>query len=196
MRLDDGRICVAFGDVSGKGIPAALVMARLASAVQTTVQLARSLREGLQTVNDHMCKRASGGRFVTFVALLLDPRSHTVEIVNAGHRAPFLRTADGRVEALAPDVTGVPLGIVEGFEYESERRVVEPGDVIVLFTDGIDEAKSPGGEEYGAERLAACIGRTPKEAEIGAAVLQEVRAFSAGRPPSDDIALMTVTRSS
>jgi serine phosphatase RsbU (regulator of sigma subunit)/hemoglobin-like flavoprotein len=196
MRLDDGRICVAFGDVSGKGIPAALVMARLASAVQTTVQLARSLREGLQTVNDHMCKRASGGRFVTFVALLLDPRSHTVEIVNAGHRAPFLRTADGRVEALAPDVTGVPLGIVEGFEYESERRVVEPGDVIVLFTDGIDEAKSPGGEEYGAERLAACIERSRTESDIGPAVLEEVRAFSAGRPPSDDIALMTVSRSS
>lgn len=196
IQVPDGRVCIAFGDVSGKGVPAALVMSRLASAVQTTVQLARSLREGLRTVNDHMCQRAWGGRFVTFLGLLLDPERHTVEVVNAGHRAPLLRTAGGRVEPLAPEIAGVPLGILEGYDYESAERTLESGDAVVLFTDGIDEATSPGGEQYGDERLAACIARTGEEADIGPAILREVRAFSAGRPPTDDIALVTVARTS
>ena len=136
------------------------------------------------------------GRFVTFVAVLLDPAKHTIELVNAGHRAQFLRGADGRVEELEPDIAGVPLGIVEGFEYEVARRPLEPGELILLFTDGIDEARSPSGEQYGAERLAAFLERAPREAPgVAPALLDEVHAFSAGRPPSDDIALVTIARS-
>lgn len=195
VELPDGRVCLAFGDVSGKGVPAALVMARLASAVQTTVRLARDLGEGIRTLNDHMCERAWGGRFVTFLAVLLDPKRHQIEWVNAGHRAPLLRTADGRVEELAPEIAGVPLGILEGFDYETARRSLDPGDWLVLFTDGIDEARNPAGEQYGIDRLAALVARAPRGPEaLADVILEETHAFSAGRPPSDDIALVTVGR--
>lgn len=193
--VPDGRICVAFGDVAGKGVPAAIVMSRLASAVQTSVRLTADLRTVIATLNEHMCQRAWGGRFVTLVVLLLDPVRHTLQIVNAGHRAPLVRRADGSVEELAPEVTGVPVGILEDFEYEMAEGPVGPGDVIVLFTDGIDESRNPSGEFYGIERLRAFLGRAPGDAQaIGRALLDEIHAFSAGRPPSDDIAILTLSR--
>jgi serine phosphatase RsbU (regulator of sigma subunit) len=193
--VPDGRICVAFGDVAGKGVPAAIVMSRLASAVQTSVRLTADLGTVISTLNEHMCQRAWGGRFATLVGLLLDPVEHTLQIVNAGHRAPLVRRADGSVEELAPEATGVPVGILEDFEYEVAEGQVDPGDVIVLFTDGIDESRNPSGEFYGIERLRAFLGRAPGDAQaLGRALLDEIHHFSAGRPPSDDIAILTLSR--
>jgi serine phosphatase RsbU (regulator of sigma subunit) len=193
--LPDGRICVAFGDVAGKGVPAAIVMSRLASAMQTSVRLTADLAVAVATVNEHMCRRAWGGRFATLLGLILDPMRHTLQIVNAGHRAPLVRRADGRVEDLAPEITGVPVGILDDFEYEVAETRIAPGDVILLFTDGIDESRNPSGEFYGIERLRAFLGRAPGDAQaLGASLLDEIHAFSAGRPPSDDIAILTLAR--
>jgi len=193
--VPDGRLCVAFGDVAGKGVPAAIVMSRLASAMQTSVRLTADLGTVIATLNEHMCQRAWGGRFVTLVSLFLDPVRHALQVVNAGHRAPLVRRSDGRVEELAPEITGVPVGILEDFEYEMAEWPIEPGDVIVLFTDGIDESRNPSGEFYGIDRLRAFLACATGDARaIGRALLDEIHAFSAGRPPSDDIAILTISR--
>ncbi len=191
----DGRFCLAFGDVSGKGVAAALVMARLASAIQATVQVASDLGSAMASVNDHMCHRSWGGRFATLVGLLIDPVRHVAELANAGHRAPLVRRAAGGVEEFAPDVAGLPIGIVDGQAYAVGELALEPGDVILLFTDGIDESRSAAGELFGVDRIRKILGSGPPDPEgLGRALLEAVHAHSAGRPASDDIALLAVSR--
>jgi len=178
-----------------EGVAAALVMARLSSAIQTTVQLTGDLGASVARVNDHMCERAWGGRFVTLLGLFLDPVRHVVQLVNAGHRAPLVRTADGRVQDLAPEVAGVPVGILPGERYAVAERSLEPGDLLLLFTDGIDESRSASGGFYGLERLRRFLARCPQRgADLGRALLGEIHAHSAGRPASDDIAILTLHR--
>ncbi len=193
--VPDGRLCIAFGDVAGKGVAAALVMARLSSAIQSTVQLSPDLGAAMERVNDHMCQRAWGGRFVTLLGMLLDPVRHVVQLVNAGHRAPLLRSASGRVAEFSSSATGIPIGIVDGVSYPVAERTLDPGDTLLLFTDGIDEARSASGEFYGVERVREFVERCPHDAaDLGRALLDEIHAHSAGRPASDDIAIMTIRR--
>jgi serine phosphatase RsbU (regulator of sigma subunit) len=193
--LDENKICMSFGDVSGKGVPAAIIMARLASAVQSTMRFTHDVCDAISAINSHMCHRAAEGRFATFVLLILDLAAHTVWLANAGHRPPLVLRADGALEDLGLSAVGPPLGVTDGQTYEAVSRDVGLRESIMLFTDGVDEAMNPASERYGMDRLKAFLDRSSyRPGDLGLALLTDIRTHTAGRPPSDDITILTITR--
>lgn len=194
--IKSGKVCLAFGDVAGKGVPASLVMSRMSSVVRSTFNHLDDAADAVIEINNHMCDKSVEGRFVTFVATLLDPSTHAVQFVNAGHMSPMIRRADGTVEELEDDAAGVPIGVMEDFPYQQVSRTVEAGDTVVIYTDGVSEAMDPESELYGLERLRDFISRTPGTAsELGTAIREDVRRHAQGRPQNDDITLMVFGRS-
>ncbi|MGD9857950.1 MAG: PP2C family protein-serine/threonine phosphatase, partial [Planctomycetaceae bacterium] len=193
--VKNGKYCLAFGDVAGKGVPASLVMSRLASVVRSTFQHVDQVDEAVAQINDHMCDKAVEGRFVTFVATLLDPAAHSISVVNAGHMSPIVRKADGTIEELPTDAVGVPLGVIEGFPYTPVEKKLDPGDTIVIYTDGVSEAMNHNSELYGLDRLRTFISQGPVHAdELGASVRADVKKHAAGRAQNDDITMMVFGR--
>jgi phosphoserine phosphatase RsbU/P len=193
--LKSGKVCLAFGDVAGKGVPASLVMSRMSSVVRSTFNHMDDAAAAVCEINNHMCDKSVEGRFVTFVATLLDPRTHTVQFVNAGHMSPMIRHVDGTVEELEDDATGVPIGVMEDFPYEQVERTLRPGDTVVIYTDGVSEAMNFKGELYGLERLRKFICESPPAAsELGPLIREDVRGHADGRPQNDDITLMVFGR--
>jgi len=193
--LPGDRVCLAFGDVAGKGVPASLVMSRLSSVVQNTLEFVTEAGEAVRRINDHMCANAIEGRFVTFVLTMIDLRSNELSVVIAGHMSPMIRLADGTIEEFPEDSVGLPLGIVNGMEFEVNRRVLAPGETVVIYTDGISEAMDPSNELYGLERLRDKICHTVGGADVvGSAILTDVKRHAGGREQNDDITLMAVSR--
>jgi serine phosphatase RsbU (regulator of sigma subunit) len=134
------------------------------------------------------------GRFVTLALIRLDLRRHRYTLANAGHLPPLLLRADGTASFLGHDATGVPIGIDPSFAYESVEGTLEPGDSLVLYTDGVNEALGPDAELYGMDRLRACVSGITDPDQIGSTLLEDVRRFVAGRPPSDDLTILTISR--
>jgi len=195
FELPDGKICLSFGDVAGKGVPGAIIMARMASCVQATVRHVHEVVEAINDINDLMCAREVEGRFVTYVLVILDPKTHEVSLSNAGHSAPLIRRADGTVEQFNQEIAGPPIGVMEDYPFEGETRKLEPGDTILITTDGVDEAMNVAGELYTAERVVEFVKNGPAEAEeLGKQLLADVRRHAAGRSQSDDITIMTFGR--
>ena len=193
--LPDGRICLAFGDVAGKGVPASLVMSRLSSAVRNIVEYVSDAAEAVSRINNHMCAKAVEGRFVTFVLVQLDPRTHTMSVVNAGHMSPLIRHADRSIEELDQSAVGVPLGVVEGFPFQSVECSIQPGDCIVIYTDGVSEAMNSKSELYTIERLQAFVANgSARPSELGPAIREDVKQHAAGHEQNDDITLMVFGR--
>lgn len=193
--LGDGKICLSFGDVAGKGVPGAIIMARMHSCVQSTIRHLHDVVEAITAINDHMCDTNVEGRFVTYILAIVDTRNHTVELANAGHMAPIIRRANGTVEQFNEDLVGTPIGVLEGYPYESEIRTLEPGDMVVLVTDGVDEAMNPAGEFYTGERVLQFVRDGIPEAEtLGKSLLADVRRHANGRAQNDDITIMTFGR--
>jgi serine phosphatase RsbU (regulator of sigma subunit) len=146
-------------------------------------------------INDHMCAKAVEGRFVTFVLVVLNTRTHTMWVVNAGHMSPLVRHADGTVEELDESAVGVPLGVVEDFEYQAVESALKAGDCVVIYTDGVSEAMNPGSDLYGLDRLRTFVARSSgKPAEVGPAIREDVKRHAAGRAQNDDITLMVFGR--
>lgn len=197
FELGEGKICLSFGDVAGKGVPGALIMSRMSSCVQSTIRHVRDLVAAISAINDHMCDTSVEGRFVTYVLAVVDTVSNTVELSNAGHMSPIIRRADGSVEQFDEELVGTPIGVLEEYPYESETRELSPGDLIVFFTDGVDEAMNPAGELYGGDRLLEFVKQGPPSAdELGKTLLADVRRHANGRPQNDDITIMTFGRKS
>ncbi len=195
MNLSDGRIAIAFGDVAGKGVPASLVMSRLSSAVRNIVEFVHDAAEAVNRINDHMCAKAVEGRFVTFVLAVLDPREHSISLVNAGHMSPLVRHGDGEVVDFDESHVGVPVGVVEGFEFESVKSTLQPSDCMVIYTDGVSEAMNPESELYGIERLKHLVAETSgNPAVLGPTIREDVAKHANGRPQNDDITLLAFGR--
>jgi serine phosphatase RsbU (regulator of sigma subunit) len=195
MERPDGRICLAFGDVAGKGVPASLVMSRLSSAVRNIVEYVPDSAEAVTRINNHMCAKAVEGRFVTFVLVVLDPKTHKLSVVNAGHMSPLIRHADGRVEELDETSVGVPLGVVEGFSFQAVESALQPRDCVVIYTDGVSEAMNPKSELYGIERLRDFVAKSSgRPLELGPAIREDVKKHANGRAQNDDITLMAFGR--
>ena len=193
--LKSGRVCIAFGDVAGKGVPASLVMSRMSSAVRSTFEHFDDAAEAVIDINNHMCEKSVDGRFVTFVATLLDPVANTVQIVNAGHMSPIIRHSDGSVEELEDDIAGVPIGVMEEFPYERVERTLRPGDTVVIYTDGVSEAMNHSSDLYTVERLRDFVSQSSGSvSEVGAAIREDVRKHADGRPQNDDITLLVFGR--
>jgi phosphoserine phosphatase RsbU/P len=195
IELPGGRIALAFGDVAGKGVPASLVMSRLSSAVRNIVEYVPDPAEAVVRINNHMCAKAVEGRFVTFVLVILDPAQHTMSVVNAGHMSPLIRHASGAVVDYDENSVGVPLGVVDDFPYQAVGRALDPGDCVVIYTDGVSEAMNAASELYTIERLRELVANSSgRPAELGPAIREDVKAHAAGRPQNDDITLMVFGR--
>ena len=190
VELPGGRVAIVLGDVSGKGVSAALVMAKLSGEVRFDLASAPKAGEALNRINTSFCRSGWEDRFVTFVIAILDPTNHELTVANAGHMPPLLRRADGEVMAVGEDVSGVPLGVSDDSRYEQITQKLSPGDVVTLFTDGISEAMNETGELYTIERLETQLSLPAKNlSEIGRQILDDVKRFVGTRSQSDDMCL-------
>jgi len=196
FELPEGKIGLSFGDVAGKGVPGAMIMARMSSCVQNTMRFVHEVGPAVEAINDHMCDSAVEGRFVTYVLAILDTQKHHISLVNAGHMSPMILKPDGTIDEFPEDSIGVPIGVMEGFPFEVVERDLAPGEIVVLFTDGVDEAMNPEGELYTLDRMREFItsNRDKNAAELGQALLADVRRHANGRPQNDDITIMTFGR--
>jgi serine phosphatase RsbU (regulator of sigma subunit) len=194
LEMGEGHIGVAVGDVCGKGIGAALYMARLSSEMRFTAAGRTEPSEVLTRLNHSFCQNLAEGMFVTLVLMALDPSRGTLKIASAGHLPPLLRRIPREVRELELP-PNLPIGIDEDFEYEQVELPLEPGDCVAAFTDGITEATNPVEDEFGDERLEAAIRDSDGTARgVLDSALGAVKAFIAGSPPSDDITLVSLGR--
>ena len=195
FRLSDGRICLSFGDVAGKGVPGALIMSRLASCVQNVMRYVADVGEAFAAINAHMCAKMAEGRFVTYVLAIIDPQTGELELCNGGHMSPMIRRADGSVEEFDDAAIGLPIGVVEDYPYEVIRRPLMPGETVLITTDGVDEAMDPDGKLYTRERARQFLQSTTVHAkDLTLSLLADVRRHAAGRPQNDDITIMSFGR--
>ncbi len=193
--LDNGKIAIAFGDVAGKGVPAALIMSRIATVVRSVVEFVDDVSQAIEKINGHMCARAVEGRFVTFVLIILDPTKHTMSLVMAGHMSPIIRKPDGSLEEFDDGFVGVPLGVVDGYPYDVVMRDIGPGETVVIYTDGVSEAMNIAGDLYGVDRLRKLVKKQPADTQVmGTAIREDVRKHANGRPQNDDITLLVFGR--
>ena len=193
LPVGEHKHILAIGDVSGKGTPAALLMANLQATIRALVPLDLTLGELTGRVNDLMCENTGGNKFVTFFWGFVDHRAMTLTYVNAGHNYPFLFHADGTVDRL--EKGGMILGVIRTLAvYEEATISLHSGDLLVLFTDGISEAMSKDSVEYGEERLEALIrAHTDRGAqEITEIIHRDILQHTKGAPQSDDITMMVV----
>jgi sigma-B regulation protein RsbU (phosphoserine phosphatase) len=191
----DGRLLVALGDVSGHGLGSALVMAQARSFLRAFLHTVDDLGTVVTLLNDFLSQDMSGGRFISLFVGIVDPKTGGLEACNAGHLPPLIVRADGAVETLGSN--GLVVGVMGGVPYETHPRVqLDPGDLLLLYTDGCTEAESPDGELFGEPRLTALAkslrGKPPAE------VLDAIRAtlLDWTKKPRlrDDLTLMAVTR--
>ncbi|MEX2271268.1 MAG: SpoIIE family protein phosphatase [Vicinamibacterales bacterium] len=192
--LEAGRVGVALGDVSGKGVSAALYAARLASELRHHAAGEREPATILAKLNASLASIDPEGMFVTLVLAALDPASNVLVVANAGHPLPLLRSADGQVRELGRG-GALPLGISEGSNVDRTEHQLAPGEAVLLFTDGASEALSPAGEVLGLPRLLDTFARAGATADGAVrAVVDAVRAQEAGAAPSDDLTLVCLRR--
>jgi sigma-B regulation protein RsbU (phosphoserine phosphatase) len=193
IQTADGRYVIAIGDVSGKGTPASLLMANLQATIRALVPLRLPLSELTARVNDLMCQNTGSDRFITFFWCEIDPVSRALTYVNAGHNYPYLLRSDGTTLRL--DKGGMILGVLPTTTpYDHDGMPLLSGDLLVLFTDGVSEAMSSAGREYGEDRLETILSasRDRTAQEIIEAVHKDILEFARGAPQSDDITMMTL----
>ncbi len=148
----DGRLAVVVGDVSGKGLPAALLMSSLQAKVQMLRESNPSPDKAVGTLNRSLTERCPLGKFITFFYALLDPTTGALEYSNAGHNYPLILRADGNVETLTGN--GLVMGLFSAVQYEVKKTALEAGDMLVLYSDGVTEAADSADMEFGENGLA------------------------------------------
>lgn len=193
--LPGGRFAVIVGDVAGKGVSAALLMARLSSDVRFSLASEADPAKAVQQINEGFSHHDWQDRFVTMIAAVVNPQTHELTIVNAGHMAPLLRRRGGVVEEIGDDVAGLPLGVAHGYEFAAHTCNLEPGDFLTIFTDGISEAMNSNRSLYGLERLRNGMGSPAMSVvDIGEHILDDVRRFVDGFAQSDDMCMVCFGR--
>jgi len=186
------RLMIFLGDVSGKGIPASMFMVR---AVSLARLLAREIAEPgriLARLNDELAADNPSFMFVTFLCAVYEPATRRLTLANGGHCYPLLLPQDGSPRWLLEDL-GTALGFESGLEFQRVETTLNPGDAVVFYTDGVSEAFNPQEELYGNDRLLADAGSFTRQPAgvVSTGLLGKVRAFAAGAPQSDDIAILT-----
>jgi serine phosphatase RsbU (regulator of sigma subunit)/pSer/pThr/pTyr-binding forkhead associated (FHA) protein len=193
--LPGGRYAVIVGDVAGKGVPAALLMARLSADVRFSLASEENPAKAVEQINEGFANRDWQDKFVTMLVAVLNPQTGELLMVNAGHMAPLLRRHDGKVSEIGEDAAGLPLGVAAGMEYQSYAHRLEPGDVVTIFTDGFSEAMNGQGELYGLERLTNQLSSPVLNVrDFGQHILDDVHQFVNGHDQSDDMCLVCFGR--
>ncbi len=190
----NGRVAMVLGDVSGKGMPASLMMMGLQARVQVLADEPQNLAAVINRLNKITCQNCPSNRFITFFFCVLDPATGELAYCNAGHNPPVIVRAGGTVEYL--DGGGPVLGILPIANYSEYRAKLEPGDSLAIYSDGVTEANNAKEEEFGDERFAEVLtaNRHKSAPEIVAAVNQALTEVAAGSPPADDITLIVARR--
>jgi sigma-B regulation protein RsbU (phosphoserine phosphatase) len=185
LRFGDARLALSIADVVGKGIPAALLMSNLQAAVRAFASDAVEPCDLCHQVNRILCGNIAEGRFISFFYCLVDAAAGTLAYTNAGHYFPMLVRADGTSARL--DVGGPVLGVLADADYEQAHVALTPGDRLVLFTDGLTEARDTAGEEFGEQRLldAALEHRSCSAPALEARLAGAVASFTGGRMHDD-----------
>jgi sigma-B regulation protein RsbU (phosphoserine phosphatase) len=182
------------GDVSGKGIPAALMVSTLHSALRLLLDHAGFGPSLLERLNRHILESSAPNKFITMLIAELEPGSGILRYLNAGHNPGLLLRAGGRVEELSSG--GIPLGLLPNSRYQPREVVVEPGDFLCIYSDGITEAESITEEEFGTERLIEILrqhGGRPLQ-EVLEEIQTAVSRFALGKPQYDDQTLVLLRR--
>jgi len=193
LPLEPGRTGIAVGDVAGKGLPAALLMASLQGSLRSLVTLSKNGPASLAAdLNTQLHTLTESNRFATFFWAVFDEQPRSLTWVNAGHNAPMLLRMSGAVERLGP--SGPPLGAIPRVAYRQATTTLSPGDVLVIFTDGVTEAVDVSDQEFGEGRLEQILRGDGQGTETAGAlcdrIVSAVRAFEDGAPQNDDITLV------
>jgi sigma-B regulation protein RsbU (phosphoserine phosphatase) len=190
IHLDARRTGIVIGDVSGKGVPAALYMAKLGSDLKTLAFTEKDPEAALRKLNDLLVERSRRGMFATLLYIELDSESGRMVLSNAGHLPPLVRKKDGTVRKLA-GAGGSPLGILAGMRFGQETSSLGPGDIVVLYTDGIIEAMNAREELYGYERFEELVRKSPANPDaLKEAIVSDVNRFTGLSPQHDDMTLV------
>ena len=194
LPMADGRVIVTLGDVAGKGSPAALLMAILLAVLRTLVDEKEEPTTLMARLNVQICRHTPATRFITLFYGVYEPVTGSLTYVNAGQNPPLLRRRSGEYERL--DGTGVALGMFEKSTYGAATTLLGPGDMLVMYSDGITEAEDPAGrplEESGLERVISTYSASPP-AELGTAVLKAVEQHADSKRFADDLTILILKR--
>lgn len=195
VTFPDGQLGVVVGDVTDKGVPAALVMATTRSIFRAALERFRSPGEVLASVNDLLCPDIPQNMFVTCLYILLEPKTGRLRFANAGHNLPVQLCADGVRELRA---TGMPLGLLPGMSYEEKEAQLQPGEGLVLYSDGIVEAHNVAGEMLGFPRLRELLASKKKQSErlkepVAQFLIEELAVHTGPDwEPEDDVTIVTL----
>jgi serine phosphatase RsbU (regulator of sigma subunit) len=190
--LPDGAVGIAVGDVTDKGVPAAMMMAATRSVLRASAQRLIDPGQVLQRVNELLCPDMPEKMFVTCLYGVLDPESGHLRFANAGHDLPYVKTPEGVVELRA---RGMPLGLMPGMPYEETEATLEAGDSVLLHSDGVAEAHDPERDMFGFPRLKETVADAPPGRQSIDRVLSALEAFTgAGALQEDDITMVTLRR--
>ena len=195
LRLEYDRIGLAIADVSDKGVPAALFMMSTRTLLKGTAIGGHDPGDVLGEVNDQLCEENDAEMFVTVLYAVYDPQTKTLTYSNGGHDSPLIIHADGS-STLLPLTRGIALGVMPGLTYNQQSVTLEPGDTVILYTDGVTEAMNAEGEQYGLDDLREIFASTPPGSSEGAnkSVFDAVHRFAQDTPQSDDITCLVMRR--
>lgn len=189
--LADGRIVVAVGDVSGKGVSAALLMARLCSEVNYCFAMSETADEGIGRLNRSLSQSVLHGRFITFVACVLDPATAEMTVVNAGHIPPLIFShGKSQVEQISPDNSGPPLGLRPEWEYTAVRHQLQPGDTVLALTDGLSEAIGDDEQIFGFERIETTMRAGGCASDVVQRLVTQLREHTWHAQHKDDVCIV------
>ncbi len=193
MDLGNGKVALCLGDVSGKGVPAALYMSRALNELRHQVTSGSLPGEILTALNSHLSRGETAGMFLTLFFLMIDSTTKKIRYANAGHDPLVYYHAGEKRAELISSVSGLPIGIMEDQVYETGEIDFGPGDMMMLTSDGIKEQRSPKGEEYGSDRLQKALAKLSGAKDAGKiidGVMEDVLRFAGGRAPHDDRTLV------
>jgi serine phosphatase RsbU (regulator of sigma subunit)/anti-sigma regulatory factor (Ser/Thr protein kinase) len=194
IQLPAGQVGIVVGDVTDKGVPAALVMATVHSIMRAAAPRLVSPGEVLKLVNDQLYPEIPANMFATCLYAVLDPVSGRLRYANAGHNVPYVHTSEGVTELRA---TGMPLGLMPAMAYEEKETILQPGQEMLLHSDGLAEAHAPDGDMFGFPRLSSLVGGQARGEALIDVLLSELDQFTGdGWEQEDDITLVTVARAS
>ena len=194
ISLPDGRCAVVVADVVGHGVAAAMFMAKLSAETRFCLASDANLARAIERLNDRMSS-LQVDRFITFLLLVVDPKSEMATIVNAGHMPPIVRTAsDASISEPGEEESGLPIAIDTGMDYEAVDFKMSRGDVAVMYTDGINEAMNAEDEEFGMERMRELTSQGGDADVIAKRIVDGVLGFVGTTPPFDDMCIVVIER--
>jgi len=192
VKIPNGNLGIVIADASGKGVPAALMIARMQAVIQSEAKSGKNICQQIKTVNQLICESTTKDRFATCFYSVLDTTSGKLTYCNAGHNYPLLVRTNGEIEELVTG--GLLLGVFPNAVYNSGETYLAPGDLLFMYTDGLNEARNPLEEEFGEQRIKENIlnMRNHQPEIICSQLVKNVKQFAVGTPDMDDMTMLIV----